>query len=62
MAFFEPTSPELFASDVLAFSDAELVRFLEQNRGPDGGFDLDVAAWDTLPKGQREKLAERLKY
>lgn len=62
MASFEPTSPELSARDVLAFSDAELVQFMEQNRRPDGGFDLDVAGWDSLPKDQREKLAERLKY
>lgn len=62
MASFEPTSPELSARDVLTFSDAELVQFMEQNRRPDGGFDLDVAGWDSLPKDQREKLAERLKY
>lgn len=55
MASFEPTSPELSAHDVLAFSDAELVHFMEQNRCPDGGFDLAVAGWDTLPKDQRER-------
>jgi hypothetical protein len=62
MASFEPTGPGLSARDVLALSDADLAQFMERSRRPDGGFDLDVADCHRLPKSQREKLAERLKY
>lgn len=61
MASFEPTSPQLFVHDVLAFSDAELVQYMRQHRYSDSGFDLHVEGWDALPKDQREKLAERLR-
>lgn len=60
MVSFELTQ-EASAYDVLAFSDAELVQYMTQNRRPDGGFDLDPAGWDALPRDQRERLAERLK-
>ncbi|KLU91815.1 hypothetical protein MAPG_10764 [Magnaporthiopsis poae ATCC 64411] len=62
MASLEPTPPKVSAHDLLAFNDAELVQYMMQNRGPDDRFVLRPAGWTRLPKDQRERLAERLKF
>ena len=61
MAFPSSAVPGLGVGDVLAFNDAELVQYMEQNQQPDGGFDLEFEGWEKLPKDQREQLAERLR-
>ncbi|KAK0754735.1 hypothetical protein B0T18DRAFT_485135 [Schizothecium vesticola] len=59
-------SPELGVSafDVLGFTDAELIEFMQQSRRPGdgGGFDLDIDGWDILAGDQKEKFAERLRF
>ncbi len=56
------TLSKLPVGDVLAFSDDELTRYMTQRRRPDGRFELDdIDGWDTLPAGDRARLAERLR-
>jgi hypothetical protein len=64
MALAEYLTPEVSAFDVLGFTDAELIEFMQQSRRPGdgGGFDLDIDGWDTLVGDQKEKFAERLRY
>lgn len=57
----EDTTPKLSVECILAFSDEELVRYMKQGRRPDGCFDLEFDGWDTLPKDQRDQLANRLR-
>lgn len=52
----------LCVDDVLAFDDAELFQYMKQNHHPDGGFDLEFDGWETLPKDQRDRLAEKLRW
>ncbi len=61
MSFLEPTTATLSVSDIAAFSDAELVQFMQRHRRPDGGYELPVDGWDKLATDQRNKLAERLR-
>lgn len=61
MASSDSAPPILSVDSILAFSDAELVQYMKQNRRADGGFDLDVDGWEHLPKDRRDQLAERLK-
>ena len=56
-----PAASELCLDDILAFSDTELVRYLQENRHQDGGFDLEFEGWENLPKDQRDNLAQRLR-
>ncbi len=58
MSSSEP--PKLSLDDILAFSEVELVQYMQQNRHPDGGFDLEFEGWENLSKDQRDQLAERL--
>ncbi|KAI1504212.1 hypothetical protein F5X99DRAFT_406282 [Biscogniauxia marginata] len=51
----------LCVDDVLAFDDAELVEYMKKSHGPDGGFALEFDGWEKLPKGQRDRLAARLR-
>lgn len=51
---------QLLVQDILAFSDEELVQYMEKNYGA-GGFDLDVGDWDELEGEERERFAERLR-
>ena len=61
MASLEPTAATLSVDDIAAFSDAELAKFMKENRRPDGGYDLPVNGWDKLSKNERVQLGERLK-
>jgi hypothetical protein len=48
----------LAVEDVLAFSDAELARYMAGKRRPDGGFELDdIEGWES----EKDRLAERLR-
>lgn len=60
MAPSEPTTQALSIHDIAALSDAELDLFLEKNRRPEGGFELEVD-WTELPNGQRDIFAQRLR-
>lgn len=64
MASPEPLAPRVSAFDVLGFTDAELIEFMQQSRRPGdgGGFDLDIDGWHTLEGDQKDKFAERLRY
>lgn len=61
MAPSSPTPPKLSVGGILAFSDAELVQYMKQNRGADGDFNLDFDGWEHLQRDQRDQLAERLR-
>lgn len=61
MAPSDPAPPQLSVDNILAFSDAELVQYMKQNRRADGGFDLNFDGWEHLQKDQRGQLAARLK-
>ena len=61
MPSFESNSYNLCVEDVLAFSDTDLVRYLQDNRRLDGGFDLEFEGWENLPKDQRDNLAQRIR-
>ena len=61
MASQEPGTLTISVGDIASMSDAALAAFMENNRGPDGGFDLPVDGWDKLSKDERNRLAERLK-
>lgn len=52
---------QLSVDDILAFSDAELVGYMKQNRRADGGFHLEFDGWEHLQKERRDQLAARLK-
>lgn len=64
MASPEPLEPRVSAFDVLGFTDAELIEFMQQSRRPGdgGGFDLDIDGWHTLEGDQKDKFAERLRH
>jgi hypothetical protein len=59
------TAPRTLAvEDILAFSDAELARYMAGKRRPDGdgGFELDdIDGWETRPESERDRLADRLR-
>ncbi len=57
----ESSTSKLCVDNVLAFNDTQLVRYLEENRRQDGGFDLEFEGWENLPKDQRDNLAQRLR-
>ena len=61
MPFFESRTSKLCVDDILAFSDTELVRYLQEHRRQDGGFDLEFEGWENLPKDQRDNLAQKLR-
>lgn len=48
--------------DVLAFTDEELVQFMQKHLRPDGNLELPIDGWDKLPISERNCLAERLRY
>ena len=56
-----PTAPKSLAAKVAALKDAELDRYLEERRRPDGTRVVDVDGWDNLPKDQRDNLMQRLR-
>ena len=57
-----PAPITLAVEDILAFSDAELARYMAGKRRPDGGFELDdIEGWETRPESERDRLAERLR-
>ena len=58
----EPAVARLPVQDLLDLSDAQLARFMEEHRRPNGNFELPVDGWDELSPTQRSHLAERLKY
>ncbi|KAM3552359.1 hypothetical protein MY1884_007246 [Beauveria asiatica] len=41
-------------------NDAELAKFMQGHRLPDGDYDLPVEGWDKLSKDERSRLAQRL--
>jgi hypothetical protein len=51
----------LSVADINAISDATLAVLIEENRRPDGGFELPVDGWDRLSEDERNRLAERLR-
>ncbi|KJZ68025.1 hypothetical protein HIM_12584 [Hirsutella minnesotensis 3608] len=53
--------PPLSVDDILAFSDAELADFMQENRRPHGGYELPVDGWEKLSSVQRKRLVRRLK-
>ncbi len=53
---------KLSVEDVLAFSDAELARYMAGKRRPDGGFTFDdIEGWSKQLISEREPLAEKLR-
>jgi hypothetical protein len=60
MAPSEPLTQAVSIHDIVGMSDTELDLFLEKNRRPEGGFELDVD-WTILSKDQRDLLAQRLR-
>ena len=61
MPYCESNSGNLCVEDVVALSDPDLVRYLQENRRHDGGFELEFEGWENLPKDQRENLGQRLR-
>jgi hypothetical protein len=46
---------------ILHVKDTELVRYVKQHQRREGGFDLEVDAWDDLSEEERHQIARRLK-
>ena len=61
MSSSKSPTQKLSVDDILALSEADLVQYMEQNRGPDGSFDLPVEGWEKLAKDKRDRLAETLR-
>jgi hypothetical protein len=63
MSFAEAPAPVFTATDLLAFDESQLVRYLESNSSRvDGGFDIsNAASLESLSKSQRDELASRLR-
>ncbi|KAI1498084.1 hypothetical protein F5X99DRAFT_432308 [Biscogniauxia marginata] len=61
MASSGHTTPKLSVDDILTFSDAELTKYMQENRHGDGSFNLQFDGWKDLPKDQRDNLAQRLR-
>ncbi|KAI9779201.1 MAG: hypothetical protein M1816_003641 [Peltula sp. TS41687] len=53
----EPEAPRLTVDDIPALQTAKLVKYLKQNPGPDGGFELgNVDGWADQPEAKLDEL------
>ncbi|KAM3456399.1 hypothetical protein MY3296_001678 [Beauveria thailandica] len=60
MASVESVAAKVSVGEVAAMNDAELAKFMQGHRLPDGDYDLPVEGWDKLSKDERSRLAQRL--
>ncbi|KAI4272557.1 MAG: hypothetical protein L6R35_006474, partial [Caloplaca aegaea] len=61
MSFIETQDPALTATDLLAYSLEQLVRYLKRNSDAEGGFDISgLVDVEKLSKRRRDELAGRL--
>jgi hypothetical protein len=61
MTSIELSAPKSPARAAVDFDDAELDRYLEENRRPGGETIVDVEGWENLPKDQQDRFIQRLR-